>query len=535
MPSAALLPRRFALAAAVAVLAAVSLAGQSQPRAPFDLVILRGSVIDGTGAPARATDIGIRGGRIAQVGQLQNAAAKERIDAAGLTIAPGFVDVHTHADDIADHPLAENFAQMGVTTIVAGNCGSSALNIGDALDRVRATGISINYATLIGHNTIREAVMGNDNRFPSIPELKKMKALVFEGMADGAIGFSTGLQYIPGTYATNFEIASLAHVASNEGGIYTTHMRNEGTALEAAVRESIQVAYLIDGPVEISHLKVDSPSQWGAAAKALDLIDAARKRGLKVQADQYAYTAGSSSLSIRFPSWALEGAADVVKKRLSDPDTWVRIKREMAKLLNERGFNDLAWATIASYGADSSLNGLTMKQAAEKVKGSGTPDAQLELARDMQLSGGASMVYHFMSDDDVVTIMRHPMVSIASDAGINVLGQGVPHPRGYGDNVRVLGKYVRDDGVITLEEAVRKMTSLPAQFFGFADRGVIREGAFADLVIFDLAKIADTATYAKPHSYPVGIAAVLVNGVVTVRNGKHTEARAGQVITRARK
>ncbi len=534
MASAALLPRRVALAAGVATLAAASLAGQAPSRAPFDLVITHGRIIDGTGAPARAADIGIRNGRIAEVGQLRTAAA-ERIDASGLTIAPGFVDVHTHADDIADHPLAENFVHMGVTTIVAGNCGSSARNIGDALGRIRATGISVNYATLIGHNTIREAVMGNDNRFPSVTELKKMKSLVFEGMADGAIGFSTGLQYIPGTYATNFEISSLAHVASNEGGIYATHMRNEGTALEAAVRESIQVAYLIDGPVEISHLKVDSPAQWGASATALALIDAARKRGLRVQADQYAYTAGSSSLSIRFPSWALEGAAEVVQQRLRDPATWARIKKEMQQLLDERGFNDLSWATIASYRADPSLDGLTMKQAAEKLKGSGGADAQLELARDMQRNGGAAMVYHFMSDDDVATIMRHPMVSIASDAGINVLGRGVPHPRGYGDNPRVLGKYVREDGVLTLEEAVRKMTSLPAQFFGFADRGVIKAGAFADLVIFDPAKVADTATYAKPHSYPVGIAAVIVNGVVTVRNGKHTGAKAGQVLTRARR
>lgn len=535
MSLAAHFSRRLVVAGAVAVVAAASLDGQAQSRAPFDLVITHGSVIDGTGSLARAADIAIRDGRIVQVGQLRNAAAREHIDASGLTIAPGFIDVHTHADDIADHPLAENFAQMGVTTIVAGNCGSSALNIGDALDRIRATGISVNYATLIGHNTIREAVMGNDNRFPSIAELKRMKSLVFEGMADGAIGFSTGLQYIPGTYATNFEISSLAHVASNEGGIYTTHMRNEGTALEAAVRESIQVAYLIDGPVEISHLKVDSPSQWGAGAKALALIDAARKRGLKVQADQYAYTAGSSSLSIRFPSWALEGTAADVKTRLNDPATWTRVKKEMQKLLDERGFNDLSWATIATYGADASLDGMTMKQAAGKLKGSGTADAQLELARDMQLAGGASMVYHFMSDDDVATIMRHPMVSIASDAGINVLGRGVPHPRGYGDNVRVLGKYVREDGVITLEEAVRKMTLLPAQFFGFTDRGVIKAGAFADLVIFDPAKVADTATYAQPHSYPVGVAAVIVNGVVTVRNGKHTEARAGQVVTKPRK
>lgn len=512
--------------------AAVALGAQARPA--YDLLVVNGTVIDGTGAAGQRMDLGIRGGRIVDTGDLSRATGKERIDARGLVVAPGFIDVHTHADDIADHPQGENFLQMGVTTIVAGNCGSSAIDISDAFDRIRAVGISLNYATLIGHNTVREKVMGSQNVLPRADDLRHMKALVFKAMIDGAVGFSTGLQYVPGTYARTNEITELARVSGNEGGVYATHLRNEGTALEEAIKESITVARLTDAPLEISHLKVDSPSKWGASVKALAMIDEARKRGMKVQADQYAYTAGSSSLSIRFPSWALEGGGDQVKKRLGDPVTWAKVKKEMQALLDERGFSDLSWATIATYRADPSLNGLTMKQAAAKVKGSDTADAQLELARDMQSAGGASMVYHFMSDDDVATIMRHPWVSIASDAGINVLGQGVPHPRGYGDNARVLGKFVREDGVISLEEAIRKMTSLPAQFFGFADRGVIRENAFADLVIFDPAKINETATYAKPHAYPVGIAAVVVNGVITIDHGKHTAAKAGQIVTKTR-
>jgi N-acyl-D-amino-acid deacylase len=499
---------------------------------PFDLVILNGRVIDGTGMPARAADIGIRNGRIAQIGSLKAREAKERIDAAGLVVAPGFVDVHTHADEIASQPLAENFAQMGVTTIVAGNCGSSALDVGAALEKIRVAGASINFATLIGHNTVRQAVMGSVNRDPTIDELAKMKSFVFRAMADGAVGFSTGLQYIPGTYAKTNEIAALMQVASNEGGLYATHMRNEGTSLEASVRESIRVAELTLAPLEISHLKVDSPTKWGSAAAALQLIDEARKRGVKVQADQYAYTAGSSSLSIRFPSWALEGGQAEIRARLSDAATWTKIKTEMQAMLAERGFTDLSWAAIASHRADPSLNGLTMKDAAQKLKGSATPDAQLETAKDLMLAGGASMVYHFMSDADVVTIMKHPMVAIASDAGINTLGQGVPHPRGYGDNARVLGKYVRDENVIPLEEAIRKMTSLPARHFGFTDRGVIRDGAFADLVIFDPVKVSEAATYAAPHAYPSGIAAVIVNGLVTVRDGKHQGIKAGLVLTK---
>jgi N-acyl-D-amino-acid deacylase len=512
------------------VAAAFTLAAQA-PSTPVDLVILNGRVIDGTGAAGRMTDLAIKDGRITMMGSLSSLPAAAKIDAAGQVVAPGFIDVHTHADDIASHPLAENFAQMGVTTIVAGNCGSSALDIGDELTEIRDRGVSINFATLIGHNTVRQAVMGSADRVPTLDEIKKMKSLVFEGIADGAVGFSTGLQYIPGTYAKTNEITELMRVAANEGGIYATHMRNEGTALEDAIRESIRVAELTNARLEISHLKVDSPKRWGASSAALNLIDDARKRGVNVQADQYAYTAGSSSLSIRFPSWALEGGRADVAKRLNDPATWAKIKTEMQALLEERGFHDLSWAAIASYRADPSLNGLAMDAVAKKLKGSGSADAQLEAARDIQLGGGASMVYHFMSDSDVAAIMRSPVVAIASDAGINTLGEGVPHPRGYGDNARVLGKFVREDKVIPLEEAIRKMTSLPARHFGFADRGVIRPGAFADLVIFDPATVSERATYAAPHAYPSGISAVLVNGVVTVKAGKHTGAKAGQVVT----
>jgi N-acyl-D-amino-acid deacylase len=527
-----------AIVTAVAVWSgsAALMSGQT-PGAPLDLVIVNGTVVDGTGRPGVRADVGVRQGRVVTVGRISPAAvraAAERIDATGLVVAPGFIDVHTHADDIAEHPLAANFVQMGVTTIVAGNCGSSALDVGEALDEIRDRGAAVNYATLIGHNTVRAAVMGNADRLPTIEDMRRMKSLVFKAMADGAVGFSTGLQYIPGTYAKTNELVELARVASNEGGLYATHMRNEGTGLEDAIRESVRVADLSASRLEISHLKIDSPSRWGRTGAALALIDDARTRDIDVQADQYAYTAGSSSLSIRFPSWALEGDRAAVAARLNDPETWARIKREMADLLAERGFTDLSWATIATYRADPSVSGLTMKAVAERWLGSGSADAQLEAARRIQLAGGASMVYHFMSDADVAAIMRHPMVAIASDAGNITPGQGVPHPRGYGDNARVLATYVREQHVITLEEAIRKMTSLPAAHFRFADRGVLRAGAFADIVVFNPATIADRATYASPHASPTGIATVIVNGVVTVKAGVHTNARAGQVLSLAK-
>ena len=512
---------------AVAALRPLLVSGQSPE---YDMLIAGATVVDGTGAPGRRADVAIRAGRILSIGAIDRAAAKEVIDASGLTLAPGFIDVHTHADDIWDQPRAENFIRMGVTSIVAGNCGGSAPDIAEAFDRVARTPASVNFATLIGHNTVRRAVMGTANRAPSAGELEKMKGLVWKGMADGAVGLSTGLQYVPGTYSKTPEIIDLARVAANAGGVYASHMRNEGTELEASIQEALRIGQAASARVQISHLKVDSPSRWGASEKALALIDGARKRGQEVEADQYAYTAASSSLGIRFPSWALEGGQAKISERLNDPPTWARIKGEIKELLAERGLEDLSFARIASYRADPSLNGLSIADAAARLKGSTTADAQLETARDMMLAGGASMVYHFMSDDDVHRIMKHPVVGFASDSGVLRPGAGVPHPRGYGNNARVLGEYVRVRKVITLEEAVRKMTSLPAKHFRFAHRGLIKEGYAADIVLFDAATVTDPASFEKPHAYATGIPYVLVNGAVVVQRGEHTGATPGALL-----
>jgi N-acyl-D-amino-acid deacylase len=517
-----------------AALAAVLVAFTAPAQEPaFDLAIIGGRLVDGSGAPARRADIGIRDGRIALVGSLDRSSAREVIPASGLTVAPGFIDVHTHADNLVEHPLASNFVRMGVTTVIAGNCGSSAPDIGEAfLAFERAGGASVNFATLIGHNTVRAAVMGSADRLPTIGEMAKMRSLVWRGMTDGAVGFSTGLQYVPGTYAKAPEIIDLARVAGNADGVYATHMRNEGTALEEALDESIRVAFVSGARLQISHLKVDSPSRWGASKEALAMIDAARARGVQVAADQYAYTAASSTLAIRFPAWALEGGREAMRARLEDPAQWARIRQEMRELLAERGLEDLSFAVVASYAADRTLHGLTMKQVAARLKTSESLDAQLEAAREMMLAGGASMVYHFMSDADVVTIMRHPFVGAASDSGVLTEGEGVPHPRGYGNSARVLGEYVRTRNVLGLEEAVRKMTSLPATQFRLGRRGLLAEGYAADIVLFDAATVRDTATFERPHAYPAGIPYVLVNGVPVVRRGQHTGARPGVAVPR---
>ena len=389
-------------------------------------------------------DVGIKDGVIARVGNLRGATAAQTIDAAGRIVAPGFIDVHTHADDPADTPLLENFVRMGVTAVVAGNCGSSAENIKAELDAARRTGLTVNFATLVGHNTVREAVLGSAQRAPSPGELERMKALVAKGMEEGAIGFSTGLQYVPGSYADRAEIVELAKVAGRAGGIYASHMRNEGTRVAEAVAETIAVGEAARCPVQISHLKIDSPNRWGTSGALLDVIAAARRRGVDVRADQYAYTAGASSLSIRFPDWALEGGREKIAERLNDPATWARIKGEVKGLLAERGFTDLSWAVIAMYRDDPSLNGLSIKQAAARLLGRDDVEAQLETARQMLAKSNPSMVYHFMSEEDVKRIMKDPDVMVASDSGVLTPGQGAPHPRGYGNNARVLGHYVRD-------------------------------------------------------------------------------------------
>jgi N-acyl-D-amino-acid deacylase len=514
--------------------AGVMHAFQTSARVPalFDLAIVNARIVDGTGAPARVADVGIRDGRIVRIGKVTAAEAAERLDAKGLVLAPGFIDVHTHGDDIASKPLAENFARMGVTSIVAGNCGTSALHMADALDEIRDVGVAVNFATFIGHNTVRAAVMGSVARDPTLSELKAMQVLVFKAMAEGAIGFSTGLQYVPGVYAKSNEIIELARVAGNEGGIYATHMRNEGTGVEDSVAESIRAIRRLDMPLEISHLKIDSPVRWGSSPSVLKMIDDARLLGLRIEADAYAYTSGASSLSIRFPSWIFDGGDAAMRARLHDPRVWPEIKAEMQAMLVERGFSDLSWATVANYRPDPTMNGLTMTQVAAKMIGDGAPDSQLEAARILQLNGGAAMIYAFMKDEDVSRILKDPLVSIASDAGVSEAGDKTSHPRAFGNTARVLGLYVREQKLMTLEEAVRKMTSLPATFFKFDGRGVISEGAVADLVLFDPATINDAAT---PGTFPVGIPHVLVNGVFVVRDGKTTGARPGQVLRRGRR
>lgn len=496
----------------------------------YDIVIGNARIIDGTGNPWFRGSIAIKDGKIAKIGRLENASSKAYIDAKNQIVAPGFIDVHAHTEDIYSNPKAENFVRMGVTTLVTGNCGGSDLDIGAFLGRIDKTPLAVNIASLIGHNTVRSKVLGLADRSPSPEEQAQMNALVDKAMKDGAVGFATGLIYLPGTFAKTEEVVELARVASKHGGIYASHIRDEGNKVVEAIEEAINIGEQAQMPVEISHFKIASRALWGQTAKTIGLVEAARKRGLTVTVDQYAYPASSTSLDSRMPSWAIAGGRDDGKKRLADPATRKKVVDEIKKDLKEKKFKDLAYAYVASYRVDPNFNGKNIKEIAKIAKGKDNLDAQIDQFIEMYEKGGAQMVYQAMDEPDVQSIMRQPFTMIASDSGVRAFGSGVPHPRGYGNNARVLGRYVRELKIVTLEDAVRKMTSLPAQTFGFKNRGLLREGFAADIVIFDENAVGDKATFEQPHQYAVGFSTVIVNGQVVFDGTQMTGAMTGKAL-----
>jgi N-acyl-D-amino-acid deacylase len=506
--------------------------------AEFDLLITHGRIIDGAGNPWVEGDLAIKDGRIASIGRISADRAAKIIDAKGMIVAPGFIDVHTHIEGgIEARPTADNFLHMGVTSVITGNCGGSALPLGDWFSKLERTGISINVGSLAGHNTIRhEAMKGDFDRAPTREELQRMRDMVAESMRDGAVGFSTGLEYIPGTYATTDEIVELAKVAASFGGIYATHMRNEDETVEQSIKESLEVGERAKCPVEISHFKISSKKRWGASSVTVKMIEAARSRGQQVTVDQYLYTASSTGIGILFPSWIFEGGQEKLRARLDDVATRARIKREMIEKANRGGFKDFAFAYVANHSANASFNGKNISEISLEVRKKKSVEEEAEQAIDILLAGGAQMVLHKMSDEDVERIFRQPLTMIASDAGvIDIDSRSTPHPRGFGNNARALALYVRDRKLISLEEAIRKMTSLPAQTFGLWDRGLLRPGMAADVVIFDENRIGDTATFQQPKQYAVGIAYVLINGQPVIEFGNHNGARAGRILRKGGK
>lgn len=521
--------RRFLLLLPL-VLSAAPLAAQDAER--FDLLIRGGRVVDGTGNPWLRADVAVRGDRIARIGHLPDADADRVLDAGGLVVAPGFVDPHTHAvRGIFDVPTADNYLLQGVTTLTEGNDGSSPWPIGEHLARIADAGVSPNWAVFAGQGTIRRTVMGSDDREPTRDELDRMRALVAQAMEEGAFGLSTGLFYVPGSFTAAEEVIALSAVAAGYGGIYISHMRDEALGLLDSVRETIRIGAEAGIPVQITHHKALGRGAWGRSADSLALVDAARARGIDVTIDQYPYTASQTSITAVVPQWAQAGGTQALIARLRDPETRRRIREEIVhRIEHDRGGGDPANVVIGLCAWDRSLEG---KSLADVLAGRGV-EATLAHAADLVMeiveNGGARAIYHAMDEGDVERIMRHPATAVGSDGGVSVFGAGVPHPREYGTFARVLGRYVRERGVLTLEEAVRKMSGATAARLGLQDRGLLREGFFADVAVFDPGRIIDRATFEDPHRYADGVEYVLVNGVLVVDGGAHTGARPGRVL-----
>jgi N-acyl-D-amino-acid deacylase len=505
-------------------------ASAQSPRA--DLLIRNGRVLDGTGNAWFYADVAVRGGKILAVGRLpKDYPADTILDARGLIVAPGFIDVHTHIeDDEVKQPTADNFIYDGVTTVVTGNCGSSRPDLRRYFTFLDSLHLSVNVASLVGHGTVRKAVMGRANRTPMASELGQMETLVEQAMQAGAVGMSSGLIYVPGTYTHTPELVRLARVAARYRGLYATHMRNESDSVRQAIQEALLIGKEAGLPVEISHLKLGGQANWGHASDLLNLIETARQNGQEVTIDQYPYTASSTSLSTLLPDDVQADGRDSLQVRLTHPAVRKSVETFLVARLRKRKLRHFSYAVVASFPPDPSYNGLSIEAINQRRGRPHNARAEAATILELVLQHDAGMVFHGMSEPDVQQIMRYPFNMVASDASIRVWQEGVPHPRGYGSNARVLGHYVRELHVISLEEAVRRMTSLPAQTFGLTDRGLLRPGLAADLVVFDPQAVAERSTFTQPHQYSVGMRYVLVNGQLTVREGQHTKRRAGQVL-----
>lgn len=496
-----------------------------------DILIKNGKIIDGTGNNWYYGDIAVKDGKIIKTGKQLNFSATKIIDATGLIVSPGFIDVHTHIeDDERKQPTADNFIYDGVTTVIAGNCGASNVDIAKYLTFIDSLKLSINVATLIGHNDVRKTVMGRARRDATPEEMQKMEAIVDKAMRDGAVGLSTGLIYIPGTYTKTPEIVALAKVAAKYKGVYASHMRDEGDSVTQAIEEALTIGREAKIPVEISHFKLSGQHNWGRSKETIPMIEKARNEGIDVTIDQYPYTASSTSISTLIPDEILADGQDSVKARLQRPAVKKYVIDFMLKRLAKRKLKHFSYAVVAYYAPDTTYNGKSIEQI-NLLKGrKHKVREEAQTIIDIMMNGGASAVFHGMSEDDIKRIMKYPFNMFASDASIRVMNSSIPHPRGYGTNARVLSKYVREEKVISLEEAVRRMTSLPAQKFQLNDRGLLREGYAADILIFDEKKVKDLSTYNKPHAYSTGFHYVIVNGVMTLDNEKHNGTRAGKAL-----
>ncbi|MGH9675196.1 MAG: N-acyl-D-amino-acid deacylase family protein, partial [Bryobacteraceae bacterium] len=499
---------------------------------PHDTVISGGRIYDGAGNPWFYADVAVQGDRIAAIGNLAAAAARMRLDARGLAIVPGFIDIHSHGrDGLLTIPAAENQIRQGVTTIVEGNDGGSPLPLAPFLAKLAATRFAVNFATFAGHGTIRREVVGLENRKATPEEIQKMKDLTRQAMRDGSFGLSTGLFYVPGNYAPTEEVIELAKVAGSLGGMHISHMRNEAQGVLDSIRETIRIGEEGGLPTQITHHKVVGTAMWGKSVETLRLVEQARARGVDVTIDQYPYTASSTGTAALFPQWAQAGGTKSLLERLDAPETRARIKEAIvSNIVDNRGGGDPKNVVLASCRFDPALAGMSL---ADVTAARGVPVTvanAAETAIEIQKKGGCSAIYHAIAEPDVERILKSPYTMVASDGGVPEFGRAVPHPRNYGAFARVLGRYVRERRVITLESAIHKMSGFPAARLKLMDRGLIAVGMKADIGAFDPATVIDKAEFGKPHQYAEGFRHVLVNGRAVLRDGKMTGELPGRVL-----
>jgi N-acyl-D-aspartate/D-glutamate deacylase len=474
--------------------------------------------------------VGIRGDRIVRVASegIDEGDARLVWDAQGMVVAPGFIDHHAHVQEaIFRRPLAESHVRQGITTILASlHGGDQPYPLHERMAELRS---SVNIGFFAGHNWVREQVMGTENRPPTEAELEQMKDLVSEIMQDGALGISTGLRYVPGTYAETEEVIELAKVAAQHGGIYVSHLRDEGPGLVESIAELIRIAGEADIPAQAQHHKAMGSAQWGLTEQTLAMIDSARSSGLDVTLDTYPYTATSTGSRVLFPSWALAGGSDSLARRLSDPETRRQIEEGIRRrLIEERGGGDLRRIQFARFRAHPEYNGKSLADFAVDRGMPNTVGTGIRLAIELQLGGGFSGIWHVLDEDDVQRVIAYPHTMFCTDGDLVGYNQGNPHPRAYGAFARILGHYVRELGVLSLEDAIRRMTSLSAAYIGQLERGLIEEGMLADITVFDPEIVADRATFTDPHQFAVGVRYVVVNGVPVLKDGSLTGEKPGR-------
>ena len=523
----------------------------------LDLVILGGTVYDGSGAAPFRADVGITGGAIREIGRIRPSRSKAVVEARGLAVSPGFIDVHDHTDvGLLVNPKAESSVRQGVTTLVSGQCGGSPFPVPDNefeerkrrlaeefgldldwrdirgfLGRLERSGIALNYSTFVGFGSVRGAAMGLGDRPPSAGELEKMKALVGEAMAGGALGLSSGLEYTPDGFGSTEELIALSRVAARAGGVYATHMRDEEAGLLEAVAEALRIARETPIRLQISHLKIGLAPNWPKLDRLLDMLEKARAEGLDFRCDRYPYIAGATGLSTLFPVWAREGGAEGLVARLRDPAFDARIRAHIAE--QEKGYGSWDKILITDVGLEKN-RGLEGRNVLEAANEAG--QAPYEFMRDLLIeeSDRVGMVAFYGHEDVLKRILAAPVVGVGADgsalAPYGPLGRGKPHPRNYGTFPRVLGKYVREEMIVPLEEMVRKITAMPAAHLGFVRRGALKIGWAADLCVFDPDRIIDKATFKDPAVYPEGVEKVIVNGQVVVDGGEHTGRLPGKVL-----